>query len=43
MKFFNIYMQKRRMVVIHHTHLISNIMSLINDYDLLFFDDCLYS
>lgn len=32
-----------RKIVIHHTHLIDDIMSLLNDNDLVFFDDCLYS
>lgn len=43
MRFGNIYSQNRRMVVIHHTHLIKNIVGLLNQKDLVFFDDCLFS
>lgn len=43
MKFGNIYSQNRRMVVIHHTHLIKDIAGLLNQRDLVFFDDCLFS
>ena len=32
-----------RKIVIHHTHLIKDIMSLLKDDDIVFFDDCLYS
>ena len=32
-----------RKIVIHHTHLINDIMSLLKDNDIVFFDDCLYS
>lgn len=33
----------KRMIVIHHTFLFEDIMSFLNDNDLIFFDDCLYS
>ena len=32
-----------RKIVVHHCHLINNIMCFLNDNDLVFFDDCLYS
>lgn len=32
-----------RKIVIHHTHLISNICEYLQDGDIVFFDDCLYS
>ena len=32
-----------RKIVVHHTHLINDIMSLLKDNDIVFFDDCLYS
>lgn len=41
--FGQICSQNRRMVVVHHTHLIPNIVNLLKHGDLVFFDDCLYS
>ena len=32
-----------RRIVIHHTHLIPNIIDLLTENDIVFFDDCLYS
>ena len=34
---------KFRKIVIHHTHLIDNIIDLLLPNDIVFFDDCLYS
>lgn len=35
--------ENKRKIVIHHTHLIDDIMSLLKNDDVVFFDDCLYS
>lgn len=43
MRFGEIYSQNRRKVVIHHTHLVPNIMDYLKPDDLVFFDDCLFS
>lgn len=32
-----------RRIVIHHTHKISNLVNLLEEDDVVFFDDCLYS
>ena len=43
MNFGYSYSRKGRMVVVHHTHLIQDIVSLLKEWDIVFFDDCLYS
>lgn len=41
--FFKVVRKSKRNIVIHHTHLIDNIISFLQYDDLLFFDDCIYS
>jgi len=41
--FSSVIKKTTRKIVIHHCHLIKNIVDLLDDNDLVFFDDCLYS
>ena len=43
MTFGEVFSRRRRMVVVHHTHLLKNITERLKRGDLVFFDDCLYS
>jgi hypothetical protein len=43
MKFLDVYQQKRRMIVIHHILDDEFVLCRLNQNDLVFFDDCLYS